>query len=201
MNTRPLTDKQAEILDFLGQWIQERGYPPTIAEIARHFGFHVGAARGHLQALQKKGYIKINPNISRGIEITGLNITQGRAVSVVGKVRAGEPMYCLQDVTSQIYIDKDLFKSPDAFSLKITGDSMKEAGILDGDYVIVNPQQTIENGEIALVLIEDEATVKRVFIKDDEIVLRAENKDIPDRTYKSNEVIIIGKVIGVIRKI
>ncbi|MCX8069512.1 MAG: transcriptional repressor LexA [Thermodesulfovibrionales bacterium] len=201
MNTRPLTDKQSEILEFLKQWIQDKGYPPTIAEIATYFHFHVGAARGHLQALQKKGYIKINPNISRGIEITGLTITQGRAIPVAGKVRAGEPLYCIEEITSQIYIDRELFKSHNPFSLKITGDSMKEAGIFDGDYVIVNPQDTIDNGEIALVLIGDEATVKRVFINEDDIILRAENRDIGDRTYKASEVLILGKVIGVIRKI
>lgn len=201
MNTRPLTDKQSEILDFLMKWLQDRGYPPTIAEIAGHFHFHIGAARGHLQALQKKGFIKINPGISRGIEITGLTITQGRAVPVAGKVRAGDPLYCIEEISSQIYIDKGLFKSQNPFSLKVTGDSMKEAGIFDGDYVIVNPQQSIENGQIALVLIGDESTIKRVFIKGDRIRLKAENKDISDKTYKTSEVVILGKVIGVIRKI
>jgi len=190
-----------KILDFLKSYTFRNGYPPSIAEIGKEFNIYQNAVKGHLSALEKKGFIKINPKISRGVEITGLSITEGRAVSVIGNIRAGEPIYSFEDISARIYIDKDLFPSENPFSLRIKGDSMKEAGIFEGDYVIVNPQQTVEDGDIAVVLIEDETTIKRVFIEKDRIILRPENSAMKESHYKTSEVAILGKVIGVIRKI
>lgn len=196
-----LTKKQEKVLEFLTSYTKKYGYPPTIREIGEHFGFLWTAARGHLQSLERKGFIKITPARSRGIDIIGLRPTEGLMVPVAGKIRAGRPILATEDIDAHILIDKSLFPAKDAFSLKVTGDSMIEAGILDGDYVVVKPQKVIENGEIGVFLIGDEATVKRIFKDEKKIVLKPENRHMKPESYNPAEVIIIGKVIGVIRKI
>lgn len=198
---KELTRKQRKVLEFLTSYTKKHGYPPTIREIGEHFGFFWTAARGFLQSLERKGFIKINPTKSRGVEIIGLKPTEGLKVPLVGKIRAGMPILATEDIETHILIDKSLFPTENAFTLKVTGDSMIEAGILDGDLVIVRPQKVIENGEIGVVLIGDEATVKRVFKDKKKITLRPENKHMKQESYNPDEVTIIGKVIGVIRKI
>jgi repressor LexA len=198
---KKLTEKQKRILKFLMEYTKNHGYPPTVREIGEHFRFLWAAARGHLQALERKGFIKLKPAKSRGIEIPGLRPSSGFMLPVAGKIRAGKPILAREDLDAHILIDKSLFPYSDSFSLRVTGDSMIEAGILDGDYVVVRPQKTIENGEIGVVLIEDEATIKRVYKGKKKIVLKPENKNMKPSTHEPDEVMIIGKVIGVIRKI
>jgi repressor LexA len=198
---KELTKRQRKVLEFLTSYTKKYGYPPTIREIGEHFGFLWTAARGHLQALERKGFLKINPSKSRGIDIIGLKPTEGLMVPVAGKIRAGRPILAIEDIDAHILIDKLLFPVKEAFSLKVTGDSMIEAGILDGDYVVVKPQKVIENGEIGVFLIGDEATVKRIFKDEKKIILKPENRDMKPESYNPDEVTIIGKIIGVIRKI
>jgi repressor LexA len=198
---KDLTEKQKRILEFLVEYTKSHGYPPTVREIGEHFRFLWAAARGHLQALQRKGFVRINPSISRGIEIPGIKPSSGFMLPVAGKIRAGRPILAREDIDAHILIDKSLFPHSDAFSLRVTGDSMIEAGILNGDYVVVRPQKTIENGEISVVLIDDEATIKRVFKEKKKIVLKPENKNMKPSMHNPDEVSIIGKVVGVIRKI
>ncbi|MCX8027649.1 MAG: transcriptional repressor LexA [Thermodesulfovibrionales bacterium] len=202
MNTkRSLTPRQSDILEFLKDYTSRHGYPPTISDISQHFGFYQGAAKGHLLSLQKKGYIRINPNKSRGIEILGLGIKEALAVPVLGKIRAGEPIYTVEEIDSHIYVDKSLFPCQNPFSLRVTGDSMRDVGILEGDFVIVNPQKVVQNGDIAVVLIGEEATIKRVFLQAEDIILKPENKDMQPKRYKTQDITLLGKVVGVIRKI
>ncbi len=196
-----LTDKQKRVLEFLISSTKKYGYPPTIREIGKHFGFLWTAARGHLQSLERKGFIRINPSKSRGIEIIGLKPPGGLRVPLVGKIRAGKPTLATEDIDDHIVIDKSLFPAEDAFSLKVKGDSMIEAGILDGDYVIVRPQKDIEHGEIGVALIGDEATVKKIFKDNKKVILKPENRHMKPESYSHDEVTIIGKVIGVVRKI
>jgi repressor LexA len=198
---KDLTEKQRRILEFLKEYAKNHGYPPTIREIGAHFKFLWAAARGHLQALQRKGFIKLNPSKSRGIEIPGLMPATVSMVPVAGKIRAGKPILAREDIESHIAVDKDLFRDNNAFALRVTGDSMVEAGILNGDYIVVRPQKTIENGEIGVVLIEDEATVKRVYKEKKKIVLKPENRNMQPTKHNSDEVSIIGRVVGVIRKL
>jgi repressor LexA len=198
---KDLTEKQRRILEFLKEYTKNHGYPPTVREIGGHFKFLWAAARGHLQALQRKGFIKLNPSRSRGIEIPGLMLSTGFMVPVAGKIRAGKPILAREDIESHIVVDKSLFKDSNAFALRVTGDSMMEAGILNGDYVVVRPQKTIENGEIGVVLIEDEATVKRVYKEKKKIVLKPENKNMQPTKHNPDDVSMIGRVVGVIRKL
>lgn len=198
---KELTPRQRNILAFLVKFIKKQGYPPTVREIGEHFGFLWPAASGHLRALEKKGFIRINQLKSRGIEVKGIKEAAGFTVPVIGKVTAGKPILAVEDIEGHMLIDKTLFKTEDAFSLRIKGESMIGAGILDGDYVIVKPQTSIESGEIAVALIGDEATVKRIYIKKTQIILKPENKDMKPVAYNPDSVKIIGKVIGVVRKI
>jgi len=199
-----LTDKQQKILDFVKSYLQEHGYPPTFREIGEHFGFAWAASRTHLKAIERKGFVKVTPSRSRGIEVvaSGRSGSEGHMIPVVGSIRAGQPILAYEDIESHIFVDSTLFPAEDAFSLKVKGDSMIEAGIFNGDYVVVKPQQTIGNGEIGIVMIDDEATVKRVLLKDKgKVTLKPENSAMDPVTHKADEVKIIGKVLGVIRKI
>lgn len=196
-----LTEKQKQVLDFLKSYSRMNGYPPTVREIGAHFGFLWAAARQHLKALERKNYIRLNPSRARGIEIPGLMSKEGVMAPVAGTISAGVPILAIEDIDNHILIDKTLFPADNVFSLRVKGDSMLEAGILEGDYVLVKPHGTIESGAIGVALINDEATVKRIFIEGELVVLRPENKAMEPLVYQATEVSIIGRVIGVIRKI
>lgn len=196
-----LTERQKEILNFLKSYVKDNGYPPTMREIGEHFGFTWLGARGHLKALEKKSFIKINPFKARGLEVMGLRRMEGLELPVAGKVSAGKPILAIEDIEEHILVDKTLFKVHDAFALRIKGDSMTEAGIFDSDYVVVKPQKVVSTGDIAVVLIGDEVTVKKVSLSKTTITLIPANKDLNPVRYKPDEISIIGKVIGVIRRI
>jgi repressor LexA len=196
-----LTVKQKKVFDFLIEYTKEHGYPPTVREIGKHFNFLWPAARNYLRILEKKGLIKVNPLISRGIEILDLKTINSITIPIAGRIQAGKPILAQEDIEAKITIDKTLFPYPDAFSLKVKGNSMVDAGIMDGDLVIVKPQKTLQNGQIGVVLIGDEATVKKVFIKDKKVILKPENKNMQPTIHKPEEISIIGKVIGIIRKL
>ncbi|MBI5632887.1 MAG: repressor LexA [Nitrospirae bacterium] len=196
-----LTDRQQSILDFLKAYAGRHGYPPTFREIGEHFGFGWAAARTHLKAIERKGFLKIIPSRSRGIELPDYHRpSEGRMIPVAGRIRAGQPILAYEDIESHIFIDSTMFPAEDAFSLQVIGDSMIEAGIYNGDYVVVKPQQVINNGEIGIALIGEEATVKRVYMSRDQVTLKPENITMQPVTYRADEVSIIGKVLGVIRK-
>jgi len=118
---------------------------------------------------------------------------------VAGKVRAGEPNLVIEEIDSHILVDPSLFPQEGTFSLRITGESMKEAGILHGDFIIVKPQNTVEHGEIGVVLIGDEVTVKRVLFKEGKVILKPENRHMKPVACNPEDIVIIGKVIGLIR--
>lgn len=198
---KELTAQQERVLHFLTAYAKKYGYPPTVREIGEHFGFLWSAARGHLRSLEKKGFLRINPATSRGIEIIGLKPREGFLLPVAGTVRAGRPVLAAENIDAHILVDKSLFPAEQSFSLRITGASMTEAGILEGDYVVVKQQRTIENGEIGVVLVGDEATVKRVFKEKGTIVLKPENRHMKPSRHAAEDVTVIGKVVGVIRKL
>ena len=195
-----LTDRQRTILHFLKSFLSENGYPPTVREIGTHFKMQWAAAKNHLKALEAKGYIRVNQYKSRGIEILGLRQTEGFMAPVVGKIRAGNPVLAVEDISSHVLLDKSLFPSERAFTLRVSGESMIDAGILDGDFIVVNPQNDLHNGEIGVVLIDDEATVKRFYKSKGKVTLKPENNTMEPVIYSSGSISILGKVIGIIRK-
>lgn len=194
-----LTERQKRVLQFLKEYIDRRGYPPTLREIAQSLS--VKWTRGiekHLQALEKKGYIKRFPG-ARRIEILGF--ARSRSVPVVGSIAGGKPILAEENIEKTFALSKELVSGEDVYFLKVEGESMNQAGILDGDYVLVKPQVSAEKGEIVAALIGDEATVKYFFPGKNRVILKPANPDFrPLVLHEENdEFKILGKVVVVLR--
>jgi len=199
-----LTARQRELFDFLKDFFREKGFPPTLREMASHFGLK--GPRGPqktLNILQRKGYIRKIPGESRAIEILGFSSSNIISIPIVGRVRAGEPILAIENIEGYFNLDRSFVSSKDVFLLRVQGDSMIDAHIQDGDFALVKPQSNAENGEIVVALIEDEATIKRIFQKRDLIHLEPANPDMEPIVIKKGEkqVTIVGKVIGIFRKL
>ena len=204
---KELTPTQEKVLDFLKDFLREKGFPPTLREIASHFGLR--GPRGPqktLTILEKKGFIRKVPGGSRAIEILSypqFSLTHILSVPIIGRVRAGEPILAIENIEGYLNLDRSLVSSGDVFLLRVEGDSMIEAHIQDGDFALVKSQPNAENGEIVVVLIEDEATIKRIFKKRDLIRLEPANLKMEPIVVKKGEkkVTIVGKVVGIFRKL
>jgi repressor LexA len=201
-----LTSTQKKVLIFLKDFLREKGFPPTLREIASHFGLTgPKAPQKTLNILERKGYIRRVPGLSRGTEILGFPTprTQTLSIPIVGRVTAGELILAIENIEGYINLDRSLVSSENVFLLRVHGDSMIEAHIQDGDFALVKPQPNAENGEIVVALIEDEATIKRIFKKRDLIRLEPANPDMEPLVVKKGEkrVAIVGKVVGIFRKL
>ncbi len=209
-----LTERQEEILIFIKQFREETGYPPTLREIGKKFDISsTFGVKRHLDALVKKGYLNIESNASRGISfqkkggesesnILSLEKEIGfKKVPVVGRVAAGTPILAEQNIEGSVVLDPSFIKSSDDnFALKVKGDSMINAGIFEGDLVIVSSKREIRNGDIVVAMLNDEATVKTYEIKNNKIQLIPQNEKYkPIEVTGENEFKLIGKVIGVVR--
>ncbi len=203
-----LSKRQQDILNFIKQEVKSKGYPPSVREIGQAVGLASSSTvHGHLSRLEAKGYIRRDPTKPRAIEILETDetahIPKQHTVNVplVGKVTAGNPITAVENIEEFFPLPESIAGPEDKiFMLTVEGDSMIEAGILDGDYVIVRQQQTANNGDIVVAMTEDdEATVKRFFKEKDFIRLQPENSTMDPIILKN--VIILGKVIGVFRHI
>jgi repressor LexA len=206
---KTLTSTQKRVLSFLKNFLREKGYPPTLREIALQFGLKgPKAPQKTLLILEKKGFIKRDPRVSRAIEILDSpplvlsQLGQTLLVPIIGTVRAGEPILAIENIEGYINIDRGFISSEDVFLLRVQGDSMIDAHIQDGDFALVKPQPSAENGEIVVALIEDEATIKRIFQKGDLIRLEPANPSMEPIVVKKGEkkVAIVGRLIGIFRK-
>ena len=203
-----LTKRQQDILDFIESFMQERGYPPTLREIGNEFGIKsTNGVRVNLFALEKKQYIRRRPWLSRGIELVNapkVPPPDGEIgyVPIIGKVAAGEPLFASENIEGMLAVDDAFLSTKKVFALKVKGDSMKNAGILDGDYVLARRQHSAEPGEIIVFIVGDEITVKRYDSKGDQVFLIPENENYETRTIqkRSSELQIAGKVVGILRK-
>ncbi len=203
---KKLTLTQERVFVFMKNFLREKGFPPTLREIASHFGLKgPKGPQKTLGILERKGYLRRVPGGSRAIEILGVPTTRGQTLSVpiVGRVTAGEPILAIENIEGYINFDRSLVSSEDVFLLRVHGDSMIDAHIQDGDFALVRPQQNAENGEIVVALIEDEATIKRIFKKRDLIRLEPANPRMEPLVVKRGEkrVTIVGKVVGIFRKL
>ncbi len=250
-----LTTTQVNVLNFLKNFVGERGYPPTLREIASYFGLKgPRAPQKTLHILERKGYIKREAGESRAIEIlrpnmgkpgglpyenkiySGSDIVPAEEmkrdrdlsyevggqkrvssdtdfvesasvttfpVPIVGRVTAGEPILALENIEGYIHLDRTFVSSKNVFLLRVQGDSMIEAHIQDGDFALVRPQSNAENGEIVVALIEDEATIKRIFRKKDLVRLEPANPTMEPILIKKRDkkVVVVGKVVGIFRKL
>lgn len=203
---KKLTSRQREILNFINEEVMHKNYPPSVREICQAMGLSSSSTvHAHLKALEKKGYIKRDPTKPRAIEVLdhAANIKQkqrSRLVPLLGQVTAGIPVLAEENIECYFSLPEEMFKGDNLFTLRVQGDSMKEAGVQEGDLVIVRQQPTAENGEIVVALIGEEATVKRFFQEGGHIRLQPENPDYEPIIVKDN-VRILGKVIGLLRVI
>ena len=201
-----LTKKQHNFLSFLTKYIRENGYPPTIREMVYHLKLaSTNSVKKYLDILERKGYIKRIPNSPRAIEVCAeAPESQAKLIPVVGRVRAGVPHLAVEDITGHLAIDASVASWDDTFFLRVEGDSMIDAHIQNGDFVLVKSQQTAENGDIVVAIINDEATVKKFFRRGNSIYLEPANstmKPIIIREDQTHEMMIAGKVVTVLRQI
>lgn len=198
-----LTERQKTVLEFIRTQISHHGISPTIREIGKFMKISsTNGVRMHINALIKKGYLKKNKHIARGLVLTSQIAQEILKVPIVGSVPAGLPIDAIENIEGELAIDASFLPKGDSFSLKVMGDSMKNAGILDGDIVMVKKQNIAQQGDIIVAIIGDEATVKRYFKEQSHIKLQPENSDFDPIIIDSNspEFRIAGKVVGLIRR-
>ena len=208
-----LTDRQEDILTFIKQFTLDSGYPPTLREIGKHFQISsTFGVKRHLEALVKKGFINIESNASRGISFLKKTSEDFHGVAdrddsvfvkipILGRVAAGLPINAVENHEGSLVVDPSFLKQAgDAFALRVKGDSMINAGINDKDLVIVSPKELAKNGDIVVAMLNDEATVKKFEIINNNIRLIAENDSYkPIEVKSSDDFNLIGKVKGVVR--
>lgn len=207
MRKKELTKRQEEILNFIIRQVQKKGYPPSVREIGKAVGLSSSSTvHSHLTTLEEKGYLRRDPTKPRALEILGLRPLELQArtkrlcnIPLVGRIAAGTPILAQENIEDIFPLPIDFVRTENAFMLEVKGESMVGAGILSGDYVIVKQQSMADNGDIVVALMEDEATVKRFYKEKQGIRLQPENPALEPIITK--EVKILGKVIGVLRKI
>ena len=192
-------EKLTRVMDYIRKFTEENGYTPSVREIGQECGIKSTATvHSYIEKLQNRGYLNKTDNKKRAVTIgkgTGVNIP------LLGVVTAGQPIFAYENYEDYYTFPVGEFKGEDLFMLRVQGTSMIDAGIMDGDKIIVRRQQTAENGEIVVALVnEDEsATVKRFYRKDEQIVLHPENEALSDMIYQADQVCILGKVVGLMR--
>jgi repressor LexA len=198
-----LTARQTEVLEFIKNFMRTNGYSPTMREICGRFGFMPRAATNHVNALARKGYLTKKPLKSRSLEVIGFSRRGLKEVPIIGRVAAGEPILAVENIEGTIMLPDGWVQAGDAFLLRVEGDSMVDAHICSGDYVLVRRQPAAESGDIVVAMLDDEATVKRLIIENGRILLKPENKSMePIVVEKGNKSFqIIGKVVGAWRNI
>ena len=213
-----LTSRQREVFDFVIRFVKERGYPPSVREIGQQFGIYPRAVFDHLKALERKGYLKRRRSTSRGLEVL---VFQGdeprgssreilakreklpiREIPILGRVAAGRPTLAIEHIEGTVPLPTEWARGKEVFLLRVKGDSMAPH-ILPNDYVVVRSQLSAENGDVVVTLMGEEATVKRFFKKGRRIELKPDNERWQTIHIEegSGDVQILGKVIGVFRKI
>lgn len=203
-----LTDKQQEILECIEEYMRDRGYPPSIRDICKQVGLSSSSTVfSHLNALEKKGYITRDDGAMRGIRVAAKSNVNSAymdqsddvvEVPVIGKVAAGMPILATENVERTFPVPSDFAPGQEVFMLKVKGESMIEIGILDGDYVLVQRQSSARDGDVIVALIGEEATVKTYYKERDCFRLQPENRYM--KAIYTKELVVLGKVVGVFRK-
>ncbi len=202
MSKGKITSKQQEILDYIKAQIVGKGYPPAVREICEAVSLKsTSSVHAHLETLEKNGYIRRDPTKPRAIEILDDDFNLARRevvnVPVIGAVAAGEPIFAEQNIEGYMPLLPEDMPSGEAFMLKVKGNSMVNVGIYDGDKVLVKKQDTAENGDIVVALLEDSATVKTFYKEEGHFRLQPENDEM--KPIIVNEVYVLGKVTGLFR--
>jgi len=198
-----LTKKQRQVLDYIARHIKTCGYPPTVREIGEAVKLSSSSSvHAHLRSLEEAGFITREASLTRAIRILdGESAAKSKPIihlPIVGRVAAGSPTPAIEDIEDFFPLPKEFLSGGDGFMLKVRGDSMIEDGIKDGDYVIVRHQQTANNGDTVVALAEGEATVKRFYREDGRIRLQPANSALAPMFF--DDVIIVGRVVGIVRR-
>ncbi|MES1173715.1 MAG: transcriptional repressor LexA [Myxococcales bacterium] len=212
-----LTARQEQTLDFIRRSIEERGYPPTLREIGEYMGIRsTNGVNDHLRALERKGYLRREDMKSRALKlVSGMGTTPEPVkaapdddlieVQILGRVAAGLPLLAEENVIDTVRVDRMLVRGGrEVFGLRVTGDSMIEAGIMSGDYIFVKKQSTAERGDIVVALIGDEATVKHFFPERDYVRFQPANSQMAPILVRASDfksTMLLGKVVGVYRRL
>jgi len=197
-----LTEKQKEFLGFVSEYIRDWSRPPSFEEIRSHFGFNsYNTVTTYLKTLERKGYVRLpdRKNLKRSIEVISPVETRRFEFPLLGRVAAGKPIEAVETVDA-IEVPPSMIGQGDHFVLLVKGDSMQEDGILDGDFIIVRKQPAAENGETVVALINNEATVKKYYQRDDSVELRPAHSGMAPILLHRGDLQIQGKVIGVMRQ-
>lgn len=196
-----LRDKQREIYDFLKVYTENKGYPPSVREICEAVNLRsTSTVHGHLKRLEKKGLIKRDPTKPRALEIIEMSSSKKEMLNIpiIGKVTAGEPILATENIEDTFPLPIDYIShNEELFMLKVSGNSMINVGINDGDYAIIEKAQTAKNGDIVVALIENEATIKTFYKEKDHIRLQPENDSLSPIIVEN--CIILGKLVGLFR--
>jgi repressor LexA len=215
-----LTQRQQQTLEFIRKSIEERGYPPTLREIGEYMGIRsTNGVNDHLRALERKGYLRREDMKSRALKLVEESLPAAarnfpaamnddgdlQEVPVLGRVAAGLPLYAEENVIDTVRVDRMLVRGgKEVFGLKVTGDSMIEAGILNGDYIFVRKQSSADRGDIVVALIGDEATVKHYFPERDYVRFQPANSQMAPILVRASDfksTMLLGKVVGVYRRL
>jgi repressor LexA len=203
---RELTKRQQQILDFIRGEIHRCGYPPSVREIGEAVGLSSSSTvHSHLAALEAKGFIRRDPSKPRAVEVLdyrdtdrGIDLSSVRAVPLVGQVAAGQPILAAENIEQTLTLPAEM-ADDSTFILRVRGESMIEAGILDGDFVVVRQQPTASNGDIVVAMIDDSATVKTFYREPDRIRLQPENSTM--EPIYARDVTILGRVVALFRRL
>ncbi len=195
-----ITKRQSEVLSYISAFIHDHKFPPTIREISESFSISVKGAYDHVKALEKKRFIRLDNNRSRTIEVLGDDHDGDRTVDVpvLGRVAAGLPLLAEENLEGTVKLPQDFVKRGPHFALYVTGDSMQDAGIMDGDIAVFRQQQTAENGDIVVAMVDEAVTLKRFFKEKNRIRLQAENSDYPP--IFTQNVRVLGRLAHLIRR-
>lgn len=192
--------KQMAILDYIRQEIEQKGYPPSVREICAAVGLKsTSSVHAHLTQLEKKGLLRRDSTKPRAIEVLdGGTPSRGRSVPLVGRVTAGLPILATENIEDYLVLPQHLMGCGDLFALRVQGESMIEAGIFDGDIIVLRKQESAENGDIVVAMIDDEATVKRIFYEPHRVRLQPENSAM--EPIYADEVQVLGRLVALFRR-
>ena len=196
---RSSTENRQKILDFIKSEIDLKGYPPSVREICAAVGLKsTSTVHAHLNHLEEQGLIRRDSTKPRALEVLDGSHQRGRSVPLVGRVTAGQPILAIENIEDYLTLPQSMLGSDEIYCLRVQGESMINAGILDGDIVVLREQHDAENGDIVVAMVDDEATLKRIFYEDDRVRLQPENSTM--QPIYADSVTVLGKLIALFRQ-
>ena len=199
MNMRSSQANQQRILDFIKSEIELKGYPPSVREICQAVGLKsTSTVHAHLNHLEEQGLIRRDSTKPRALEVLDGSHQRGRSVPLVGRVTAGQPILAIENIEDYLVLPQSMLGQDDVFCLRVQGESMIDIGILDGDIVVLRQQDSADNGDIVVAMVDDEATLKRIFYEDGHVRLQPENATMAPIIVENAAV--LGKLVALFRQ-